>query len=99
MNFLKNIWQALFGKKETNESCSKTPIKPKQMTMADRVLAALYLYGKQTSKGLALHLGANENTVRNALAILRSEGLVTLEGKDGRYFIFAVSPNWSPRHE
>lgn len=84
MNFLKNILQALFGKKPV--APVQTPLI-KQRTKAnlsDFVIVNLRVMGRASAAQLADYMAANRRSVANVLGELRDEGKVKPVGKTGR---------------
>ena len=85
MNFIKQIWAALFGEKRNSQVAPHRP--PKQRTKAnlsDFVIVNLRVMGRASAAQLADYMDANRRSVVNVLGELKAEGKVKPVGKTGR---------------
>lgn len=89
MNFIKQIWQALFGEKRNGQVPPSRPpaCPPKQRTKAnlsDFVIVNLRVMGRASAAQLADYMVANRRSVANVLGELKAEGKVKPVGKTGQ---------------
>lgn len=84
MNFLKNIWQALFGKKPVAPVQAPLVKQRTKANLSDFVIVNLRVMGRASAAQLADYMAANRRSVANVLGELKAEGKVKPVGKTGR---------------
>lgn len=90
MNFIKQIWQALFGKKEELQWPAlileeAKPVKQRtKANLSDFVIVNLRVMGRASASQLADYMVANRRSVANVLGELKAEGKVKPVGKTGQ---------------
>ncbi|MBB6579620.1 hypothetical protein HNP33_003734 [Comamonas odontotermitis] len=84
MNFLKNIWQALFGKKPVAPVPAPVVKQRTKANLSDFVIVNLRVMGRASAAQLADYMAANRRSVANVLGELKAEGKVKPVGKTGQ---------------
>lgn len=92
MNFIKQIWQALFGRKRSYQVPPfRLPESPKpavkqrtKANLSDFVIVNLRVMGRASAAQLADYMVANRRSVANVLGELKAEGKVKPVGKTGQ---------------